>query len=133
VLPEARRCSQAAEIPVAFYRGDLPGPSGLRARCAAGERSEIVDCIGLTAWLALDEVERLARFFHDQVMAPGATLFVDNFAWHEHSALGEELEIHTSYHPPEDFRRALSQSGFRIVAERTTTNGVNTLTIAQAV
>jgi hypothetical protein len=133
VLREARRRSQAAEILVVFGRENLLDPSLLRSGAADGRRYDVINCIGLAAWLSLDEVEWLARFFHNTVMTPGATLLIDNFAWHEHSALGEELEINTRYHPPAEFRGALERAGFRIVTERTTTNGVTTLTIAQAI
>lgn len=131
VIPEGRRRGAAARVPIAFYREDLFDPAGLRARAEGGLKFDVVNCIGLTAWLDLADTGRLVTFFREAVMEPRATLLIDNFAPHEHSAMGEDLEIYTYYHPPEAFRRALEDAGLRIIEERVTPNRVNTLWIAE--
>ena len=132
VIPEARRRTGAAALPVTFYREDIFDPAGLRARAEAGIKFQVVNCIGLTAWLDLEEVERLVRFFRQVVMETGSVLLIDNFAWHQHSAMGEDLEVYTYYHPPEAFRQVITRSGFDLLEEKVTANGVNTLSIARA-
>jgi hypothetical protein len=132
VIPEARRRTAAAGLPVTFYQEDIFDPAGLATRSRAGERLDVVNCIGLATWLTLDEVERLARFFHDTAMRPGATLVIDNWARHEHSRAGEDLEIYAYYHEPAAFAETLTRCGFRIVRQTTTTNGACTVTVAEA-
>lgn len=133
VIPEATRRAAAADLPVSFHREDLFDPRGLTARVRDDGPFDIVNTIGLAAWLSLDEVERLACFLHRRVMRRGSTLLIDNFARHEHSDLGDDLEIFTRYHEPAEFERTLERCGLRVTARRVSTNGVCTLYIAQAV
>ena len=133
VIPEARRRLETAAVRGTFYREDIFDPAGLTARAEADIKFHVVNCIGLTAWLTLEELERLVRFFRQVVMEPGSVLLIDNFASHQHSAMGEELEIYTYYHPPEAFRQILEGAGLRVVQEKVTANGVNTVSIAEAV
>lgn len=133
VLAEASRRSAAQGVPVSFYKDDLFNPKELGALLERGARFDAVNCIGLTAWLDLSDVERLARLLHDRVLAPGGTLVIDNFAWHKYSSIGRDLEIYTRYHAPEAFVAALERSGFRVLERRTTANKVNTVHIAVAV
>ncbi|MFQ5878793.1 MAG: hypothetical protein ACE5IZ_01265 [Dehalococcoidia bacterium] len=132
VIPEARRRMEAAAVPVTFYREDIFDPTGLTARSRAGMKFQVVNCIGLTAWLTLEEIEKLVGFFRQVVMEPGSILLIDNFAWHQHSAMGEDLEIYTSYHPPEAFAQVITRAGFEPVEEKATPSGVNTLSIVRA-
>jgi hypothetical protein len=131
VIPEARRRTAAAGLPVAFHREDLLDPAGLAVR-ARSRPYDVVNCIGLATWLSLAEVERLARFFHDSVLAPGGALVIDNWAPHAHSRSGEDLEIFAEYHAPAAFRAALEAVGFTIQREQTTTNGACTVYVATA-
>lgn len=132
VLIAASQRAAAANVPVRFYQDDLFNPRGFSATLQRGVRFHIVNCIGLTAWLDLQDVERLARFFHDEVLEPGGTLIVDNWSWHQHSALGKDLEIHTRYHDPMAFVETLKRSGFRFIDSKRTTNGVATVYMAKA-
>ena len=131
VIPEARRRTAAAGLPVAFYREDLLDPAGLAAR-AQTRPYDVVNCIGLATWLSLAEVERLARFFHDLVLWPGGALVIDNWAPHDHSRSGEDLEIFAGARAPNSFRAALEAAGFAIAREQTTTNGACTVYVATA-
>lgn len=132
VIPEARRRLTAANVEATFHREDLFAAPELRALAAGGERFHVVNCIGLASWVSIEEVARLARSFRD-LMEPGATLLVDNFAWHDHSAMGADLEIDTVYHPPGEFVAAIEAAGFRIEATRPTANTVCTVYVATAI
>lgn len=131
VIPEARRRAAAAGVPVQFYREDLLDPARL-VEHARPAPYDVVNCIGLTAWLTLEQVERLLRLFHDAALHPGGTLLIDNWARHAHSQAGEDLEIFAEYHPPAAFRAALERAGFAIEREQTVSNGACTLSIATA-
>jgi hypothetical protein len=133
VIPEARRRAEAAGLMVAFHREDLFDPAGLAARVGDGQRYDVVNCIGLTTWLNLAEVERLVRFYHDTVTRSGATLVIDNWAVHAHSRGAEDLEIFAYYHAPEEFAALLVRCGFCIRRLATTTNGACTVYVAEAV
>ena len=132
VIPEARRRLTAAHVDATFHREDLFSAGELRAMVDRGERFQVANCIGLTAWVSIDEVARLARSFRE-LLEPGGTLLVDNFAWHDHSAMGADLEIGTVYHPPAEFVAAVEGAGFRIDAVRPTANEVCTLYVATAI
>ncbi len=132
VIPEARRRTAAAGMEIRFHRGDIFDPAGCRMWVAAGGRFDVVNCIGLTTWLTLDEVEQLVRFFHDALLRPGGRLVIDNWARHEHSRAGEDLEIYATYHEPAAFAAVLRRCGFAIARETTTSNGACTVTVARA-
>jgi SAM-dependent methyltransferase len=132
VIPAARRRTTAAGLRVDFFRGDIFDPAGVRQWAAAGGRFDAINCIGLTTWLSLEEVARLAAFFHDDGLRPGGTLLIDNWAPHAHSRSGEDLEIFAAYHPPADFAAALTAAGFTIERTIPTPNGACTLTVARA-
>lgn len=127
VLPEARRRAAVAGVPVQFHRADLFAASALDQA-----QFDVINCIGLTAWLELAEVETLFRRFR-AIAAPGASLIVDNWHWHAHSALGRDLEIHTRYHDPAAFVATLSAAGFDVTEFRTVPNGVCAVYVARAI
>ena len=132
VIPEARRRLSAARVDATFHREDLFSGRELRAMIDRRVRFHIANCIGLTAWVSIEEVARLARSLRE-LIEPGGTLLVDNFAWHDHSAMGADLEIDTVYHPPADFASAIEGAGFKIETMRPTANEVCTLYVATAV
>lgn len=127
VLPIARERAKANNLDVTFYRADLFDSKALASTIETKGRFDIVNCIGLTAWLTIEETEQLARYFREHVLAEDGTLIVDNFAWHEHSAIGGDLEIYTKYHEPADFENALRNAGFTEIEPKMTANGVNTV------
>jgi hypothetical protein len=130
VIPEARRRFEGAGVAATFHRGDLFETPAI----VEGEPDfDVVNCIGLAAWVPIDEVRRLTTFFRGDVLARGGTLLLDNFAWHDHSAMGADLEIDTVYHPPREFEAAIEGAGFRIERARETAKGVCTLYVATAV
>jgi hypothetical protein len=133
VLPAASHRAASAGVPVRFYQDDLFNPKNLSEVLKGGTRFHVLNCIGLTAWLDLPDVERLARFFHDQVLVDGGSFVVDNWAATKQAALGEELGILTRYHEPATFAKALERSGFRIKGRFITPNGVSTVYVATAV
>ena len=93
----------------------------------------MINCIGLTPWLSIAEVAQLAKLFHDELLVPGGSLIIDNFAWHKHSGIAKDLEIHSTYHAPAEFLGALSHAGFKHARERTTSNHVNTVHVLRSV
>ena len=127
VIPEAARRAAAARVDVRFYREDLFNSPSLMALLGDQSRFEIVNCIGLAAWLDLPDVQRLTSFFQERLLDLGGTLIVDNFSWHRFSALGRKLEMNTRYHPQGEFVRAIEETGFRLRESRPTANGVNTV------
>ena len=133
VIPIAQRRTKAAGIGVSFYRADLFNPESVKASLRSNEGFHIVNCIGLTPWITLGEVEYLFRFFHDQALIPGGTLVVDNFTQHEQSSIADDLEIHATYHDPGLFVAALESNGFRVISSRTTAHQVNTVYVAKSV
>lgn len=132
VLPEARRRAAAAGLEIDFRRGDIFDPAGAEVWVTAGGRFDVVNCIGLTTWLTLAEVEQLARFFHDRLLRPGGVLIIDNWARHAHSRAGEDLEIFARYHEPAAFAASLRRRGFAVEREAATSNGACTVTVARA-
>ena len=132
VIPEARRRLAAAGVDATFHREDLFTGHELREMVERGEQFHVANCIGLTAWVSIEDVGRLARSFR-ALLEPGGTLLVDNFAWHEHSAMGADLEIDTVYHPPAEFVSAIEDAGFRIDAALPTANDVCTVYVATAI
>lgn len=122
VLPEARRRADAAGLPITLLREDLFAERGQLADQAAAGGFHVINCIGLTAWLDLPDVARLAARLAE-LAAPGATLVVDNWHCHRHSHLGPIMEIPTRYHPDDGFREALERAGFGDWQVRRTGNG----------
>jgi hypothetical protein len=133
VLSAASRRAALAGVAVRFHQDDLFNPRSLNAVLAEGTRFHVINCIGLTAWLDLAEVEHLARFFHDRVLVKDGSFIVDNWAQHKQSALGADLGIPTRYHDPATFVKALETSGFRIKGRFVSANGVVTVYVARAV
>ena len=133
VIPIAQRRTKAAGIGVSFYRADLFNPESVKASLRSNEGFHIVNCIGLTPWITLGEVEYLFRFFHDQALIPGGTLVVDNFTQHEQFSIADDLEIHATYHDPGLFVAAPESNGFRVISSRTTAHQVNTVYVAKSV
>jgi hypothetical protein len=127
VIPEAARRAAAARIDIGFYREDLFNSPSLIALLGEESRFDIVNCIGLTAWLDLPDVQRLTSFFHERLIDLGGTLIVDNFSWHRFSALGKKLEMNTRYHPQDEFVRTIESTGFLLREARPTRNRVNTV------
>jgi hypothetical protein len=127
VIPEAIRRSRASALDVAFVRGDL-FDSKTENRLGRHGPFDVVSCIGLTAWIGLEEIGRLAGMFH-RLLAPGGTLLIDVWGESTDSALARALELPVNYHDPLVFGRTLEREGF-VVEERCSTSGeVNTLWI----
>lgn len=118
VLPELRRRAAAAGVPVETVRADLFGPE-----LSALPRFDVVNCIGLTAWVADEDLPalfgRLAA-----LTTPGGTLVVDNWRRHAHSKLGDLLEIPTRYHPMDRFAALLREAGFETGEPKVTPDGI---------
>jgi len=127
VLPEAIRRSRAAGLDVAFLRGDLFDPATWN-RLASRSPFHVVSCIGLTAWVGLEEVGRLAERFHD-FLVPGGTLLMDNWREETDAALARALDLPANYHDSLAFRRTLEREGFLLQNRRPTSREVNTLWI----
>ncbi len=119
-LPLATARVAAAGGALRTHREDLFASRGL-ASLEGG--FDVVNCIGLTAWLDEPDVERLARRFRG-LAAPGAALVVDNFAWHSTSHLGKLLEINTRYHDPKEFVAMVERAGWRLERAVPSANGV---------
>lgn len=132
-IPISRQRAALARVPVTYHREDLFNSRGLDDLFAKGQKFHVANCIGLTAWLDLHEVEKLGRHFHDKILAPGGSLVVDNWAPHSTSHLGNTLQINTRYHAPADFLAAFANAGFRVEREETTSNGVVTVYVLRAV
>jgi hypothetical protein len=105
VLPAARRRADRAGLRLDLLRED---PSAERGRLAAGP-FHVAASIGVAPWLDLPEVGRLAARLA-ALLAPGATLLVDN--WHRHPHPGRALELPTRCHPEDRFRSALEEAGY---------------------
>lgn len=131
VIPEAQRRLAVAGLDVTFHHEDVFSAVGPAQVAARDGQFDIVNCIGLASWISIDEVEQLAASFR-RLLAPGGVLLIDNFAWHDHSDMGADLEIDTVYHPPEEFIARLERAGFRVSTIRPTANGVCTLHVAVA-
>ena len=127
VLPLAHERADRAGVALKLARADLFNREQVSAAVGSVDRFHVINCIGLTPWLRLSEVEQLARLFHDDLLVPGGALLIDNFAWHKHSGIATDLEIHSIYHPPEAFVGVLHSAGFIRIRERTTSNNVNTV------
>ncbi|MBI4218509.1 MAG: class I SAM-dependent methyltransferase [Chloroflexi bacterium] len=133
VIPLARNRASAAGVNVAFYREDLFDSPSLKRQAAEARRFDVVNCIGLTTWLDLDEVGRLARIFRETALVPNGALIVDNWARHKYSDLGKQLEIRGRYHTPAEFTQAFTNNGFRVIRSETTPNGVVTVYVFEPV
>jgi SAM-dependent methyltransferase len=127
VLTEAGRRASEAGVEIDLLREDLFAPGTELAGRAAGTGGfDVVNSIGLTAWIDFPDLVRLiARYA--ELMKPGATLVVDNWVRHKHSHLGEMLEMPTRYHPEDVFRSAIEQAGLKVLDVETTANGIVTL------
>lgn len=127
VLEEAARRAAAAGVEMEFLREDLFAPeTTLSARASQASGFDLVNSIGLTAWIDLPDVERLAARYAE-LLAPGGSLVIDNFREHKHSHLGDLLEMPTRYHPEDAFRAALESAGFEDVGFQETDNGIVTV------
>lgn len=127
VLTEAGRRAAEAGVDIELLREDLfAAGTELAARAAQAGGFDVVNSIGLTAWIDPPDLDRLiARYA--ELMAPGGTLVVDNWVRHKHSHLGEMLEMPTRYHPEDVFRASLEGAGLKVVGVKTTANGIVTL------
>ena len=132
VVPLARSRAEEAGVRAYFHQANLFDQDSVIATLPSGG-FQIVNCIGLTPWITLEEVESLIRFFHDQVLVPGGTLIIDNFTEQARSPIADDLEIRATYHEPDRFVAALEANGFRLVSTRTTANEVNTVYVATSV
>lgn len=124
VLEEAARRAAAADVPIEFLREDLFAPeTALSAAAAEHGGFDIVNSIGLTAWIDPPDLEKLvARYV--ELMAPGGALVIDNWREHKHSHLGELLEMPTRYHPEPLFRGVLEDAGLADISNRVSANGI---------
>lgn len=127
VLTEAGRRASEAGVELDLLREDLFAPgTELSGRAAGTGGFDVVNSIGLTAWIDPPDLVRLiARYA--ELMKPGGTLVVDNWVRHKHSHLGEMLEMPTRYHPEDVFRSAIEQAGLKVLDVKTTANGIVTL------
>jgi len=127
VLTEAAGRAAKAGVDIELLREDLFAPgTELAAKAAQAGGFDVVNSIGLTAWIDPPDLDRLiARYA--ELMAPGGTLVVDNWVRHKHSHLGEMLEMPTRYHPEDVFRASLERAGLKVVDVKTTANGIVTL------
>ena len=132
VIPLARRRAEDAGVRVSFHQANLFDQESVMETLPSGG-FQIVNCIGLTPWITLEEVESLIRFFHDRVLVPGGTLVIDNFTEQARSPIADDLEIRATYHEPDRFVAALEANGFRLVSTRTTANETNTVYVATSV
>ena len=132
VVPMARRRAEEAGVKAYFHQANLFDQELVTATLPSSG-FQIVNCIGLTPWITLGEVESLIRFFHDRVLVPGGTLVVDNFTEQARSPIADDLEIRATYHEPDKFVAALEANGFRLVSTQTTANKVNTVYVATSV
>lgn len=130
VIPEARRRTTAAGLPVTFFREDLTDPTGLSRRTRQ-QPYDIINCIGLITWLNLAEVAQIVGLFRT-ALRPGGRLIIDNWAPHTQSQAGEDLEIFANYHDPAAIRATLTAAGFTIEHVATTSNGACTVYSASA-
>lgn len=121
VLPELRARAAAAGVAVSTVQADL---FAAETSCLVHDGGfDIVNCIGLTAWV--DEADLPALFARlAQLTAPGGLLVVDNWRQHRHSGLGALMEMPTRNHPTERFGRLLADAGFNATAPRVTANGI---------
>jgi SAM-dependent methyltransferase len=123
VLDEARRRCAVAGIDLATHKVDLLAPDAL-GQALGGRKADLFNSIGLTAWLGMEDVERLFASI-SEALAPGGTFIVDNFHEHSESKYGDAFEMATRYHPDGEFETALRASGFEPVSKRVTANKVN--------
>jgi hypothetical protein len=126
VLPEAERRCRAAGLHVRVHRADLFDTAAVRA-ALADRPVDVVNCVGLTPWLTLGEVERLVGFFARELIVPGGLLIIDTFARHSTSAAGDHLEIPTQYHAPHVLENRFARHGLGVVRRQTTARRVNTV------
>jgi hypothetical protein len=132
VLPMAAQRAASAQVSMRFYREDLFNSPSLNKIFAKEGRFHIVNCIGLTAWLDLPDVQRLATYFRESVLMPGGSLIMDNFAFHKHSKMGKDLQMKTRYHDRAALEDTLRRCGFEVVKTESTANGVNMVTVARS-
>jgi hypothetical protein len=131
VLPLAAKRAEEADVQVRLHRQDLFDPLGIGQVLGQPSGFQVVNCIGLTPWLDLPEVEHLCRTFRTQVLAPRGAFIVDNFAPHKYGSLAKDMEIHSRYHAPQAFEETLRNAGFEIVEKKSTANSVNTVYLAR--
>lgn len=123
-LPLLERRAAEAGIVVTARRQDMFTVA--RDEVDSSERFDVVNCIGLTPWLTIDEVSAVARLFHS-LMRDGSTLLIDWFGWHRLSKLAYDLEINTVYHERDEFISTVEKTGFSLERHRETSNHVNTV------
>ncbi|MDD5593620.1 MAG: hypothetical protein PHG97_02610 [Candidatus Margulisbacteria bacterium] len=122
VIAEARRRADRAHLEIGLVRDDI-----FNIHRHYKGRFDIVNCIGLISWMELAEVERLVRYFAEQVISDRGYLLIDNFALHRNSAAGGDLEINTRYFEPKALKVLFARAGFELISEKTTSDGINTV------
>ena len=65
VVPIAQLRAKEAGMGASFYQANLFDQESVKEVLPIDEGFQIVNCIGLTPWINLEEVEYLIRFFHD--------------------------------------------------------------------
>jgi SAM-dependent methyltransferase len=121
VLPELRARAAAAGVAVSTVQADLFAAD--TSSLVGDGGFDIVNCIGLTAWV--DETDLPALFARlAELTAPGGLLVVDNWRQHRHSGLGALMEMPTRNHPTERFGQLLADAGFAAGTPRLTDNGI---------
>jgi hypothetical protein len=131
VLDEAKRRCTRVGIDLATHKVDLLAPGAL-GEALGGRKADLFNCIGLTPWLTIEDVNRLFASIAT-TLASGGTFVVDNFHEHSESKYGDAFEMATRYHPDTEFEDAIREAGFELVTKRTTANNVNVVYRARRV
>ncbi len=126
VLPLAAERARQAGVEITFHTADLFDEA--RVGALVGEVGfDVVNCIGLIAWLDLPDVERLVRHFRERLLGADGTLIADNFLPHPYVSLGRQLEINSRQHDPAALAATFERAGFFVDRATTTANGANTV------
>ncbi len=128
-LPEASRRAKDAAVELQLIRADLLDSTSL-VEAFADKPIHVFNCIGLTPWLDLDDVERLFSTVRS-LMEPGGAMIVDMFHTSPQSSSGSDFEIATYYHPDDVFEETLRRAGFDIERRQETANHINVVYTAR--
>ena len=128
-LPEASRRAKDAAVELQLMKADLLDPASL-VEAFAGKPVHVFNCIGLTPWLDLDDVDRLFSTARS-LLEPGGAMIVDMFHTSPQSRSGADFEIATYYHPDDDFEETLRRAGFDIERRQETANRINVVYTAR--
>jgi len=122
VLPEARSRAEANGLQIGLVRDNI-----FNIRRHYKMEFEVVNCIGLISWMELSEVEALVKYISREILTRDGYLVIDNFSRHEHSSIGDDLEIYTRYFDPAELKQLFERCGLKVIEERTSSQGINTV------